>query len=100
MARNPTLNRMNGRRLQTSNTPPSPAPPPPPAPSPIPPPPMPPGPEPIPPPPTLRKSSRVQDENRVRELAYQKWEDAGRPEGDEVKFWLAAEREADGTATK
>ncbi len=29
----------------------------------------------------------------IRELAYQKWEKAGRPEGDGVNFWLEAETE-------
>lgn len=32
-------------------------------------------------------------EQSVRELAYQKWEEAGRPEGDGVQFWLDAEKE-------
>jgi len=30
-------------------------------------------------------------ENQVRELAYSLWEEAGRPEGDGVQFWLQAE---------
>ncbi len=30
---------------------------------------------------------------RIDELAYLKWEQAGRPEGDGVYFWLEAERE-------
>jgi len=32
-------------------------------------------------------------EESVRVSAYLKWEAAGRPEGDGVHFWLAAERE-------
>ncbi|HET6572235.1 MAG TPA: DUF2934 domain-containing protein [Fimbriiglobus sp.] len=32
-------------------------------------------------------------EQAIRELAYAKWEEAGRPPGDGVQFWLAAERE-------
>jgi len=32
-------------------------------------------------------------ENAVRVRAYQKWETAGKPGGDGVKFWLEAERE-------
>lgn len=29
----------------------------------------------------------------IRQLAYRKWEEAGRPEGDGTEFWLQAERE-------
>jgi hypothetical protein len=32
-------------------------------------------------------------ENKLRLRAYQKWEAAGRPEGDGVQFWLEAEVE-------
>jgi hypothetical protein len=32
-------------------------------------------------------------EEAIRTRAYQKWEGAGRPEGDGVSFWLDAERE-------
>ncbi|WP_010586324.1 DUF2934 domain-containing protein [Schlesneria paludicola] len=32
-------------------------------------------------------------ENAVRELAYAKWEQAGRPAGDGVDYWLEAESE-------
>ena len=32
-------------------------------------------------------------EDTVRLSAYQKWENAGRPSGDGVKFWLEAEQE-------
>jgi hypothetical protein len=32
-------------------------------------------------------------EEAVRELAYSKWERAGKPEGDDLRFWLAAENE-------
>lgn len=31
--------------------------------------------------------------NKIRERAYVLWEEAGRPEGDGVEFWLRAERE-------
>ncbi|HVI28050.1 DUF2934 domain-containing protein [Hansschlegelia sp.] len=31
-------------------------------------------------------------ERRIRETAYQLWEEAGRPEGEEHKHWLEAER--------
>lgn len=34
-------------------------------------------------------------EDRVRDLAYFKWEKAGRPLSDGVKFWLEAENELD-----
>lgn len=30
---------------------------------------------------------------RIRQKAYEKWEAAGRPEGDGIDFWLAAELE-------
>ncbi len=30
---------------------------------------------------------------RIRQKAYEKWEAAGRPEGDGTDFWLAAELE-------
>ena len=32
-------------------------------------------------------------EEEIRPLAYRKWEEAGRPAGDGVWFWLAAEKE-------
>jgi hypothetical protein len=31
--------------------------------------------------------------NDIRQLAYQKWVAAGRPEGDSSRFWLEAEQE-------
>jgi hypothetical protein len=31
--------------------------------------------------------------NDIRDLAYRKWDTAGRPSGDCVRFWLAAEEE-------
>ena len=31
--------------------------------------------------------------NRVRELAYHKWQESGCPEGDELSFWQEAECE-------
>jgi hypothetical protein len=37
------------------------------------------------------------DEDQVRARAYALWEQAGRPEGDGLQFWLEAEQElADG----
>ena len=33
------------------------------------------------------------DHQKVPELAYLKWEQAGRPDGRDLEFWLAAERE-------
>jgi ribosome-associated translation inhibitor RaiA len=36
---------------------------------------------------------RLPSETAIRELAYARWEAAGRPEGDGVYFWLEAERE-------
>jgi hypothetical protein len=35
-------------------------------------------------------------ENRIRELAYLKWQAAGSPAGDGVNFWLQAEQEITG----
>jgi len=32
-------------------------------------------------------------EDNIRDLAHQKWQAAGCPEGDGVSFWLEAERE-------
>lgn len=32
-------------------------------------------------------------EEKVRTLAYEKWEAAGCPAGDGIEFWVAAERE-------
>ncbi len=40
-----------------------------------------------------RKGPAKPSEEEVRHLAYQKWEDAGRPEGADVWFWLEAEQE-------
>jgi len=37
-------------------------------------------------------------EHAVRELAYVKWEQAGRPAGDGIGFWLEAEHEICQTA--
>ena len=36
---------------------------------------------------------KSQINDAIRQLAYQKWEEAGRPETDGVSFWLEAERE-------
>ena len=43
---------------------------------------------------TVRKW-REERERQVRELAYQKWQGAGEPQGDGLQFWLDAEREVD-----
>ncbi len=37
-------------------------------------------------------SDQPNAEERIRRKAYELWEQAGRPEGDGVVFWLAAER--------
>lgn len=37
--------------------------------------------------------TRAISDDLVRERAYLLWEEAGRPEGDGVEFWLMAERE-------
>jgi hypothetical protein len=34
-----------------------------------------------------------QDRRVIRQIAYQKWEAAGRPDGEEMRFWLESERE-------
>lgn len=39
------------------------------------------------------RKERAMCENQLRELAYLKWEQAGRPSGDGVQFWLQAEAE-------
>jgi hypothetical protein len=33
------------------------------------------------------------ESSKIRELAYQKWELAGYPQGDGINFWLEAEKE-------
>lgn len=46
-----------------------------------------------------RKSQEIKpietcsDKQKVRELAYKKWQQAGEPNGDGVNFWLDAEKE-------
>lgn len=42
-------------------------------------------------------SADAPTEEAVRERAYHLWEEAGRPEGDGVDFWVRAERELSGT---
>ena len=39
-----------------------------------------------------RKAPLVSEE-AIRVCAYRKWESAGKPTGDDVQFWLAAEQE-------
>ena len=34
----------------------------------------------------------------VKDLAYRLWEDAGKPDGRDMDFWLEAERQAGGAA--
>lgn len=41
-----------------------------------------------------------QARQQIRELAYQKWENAGCPEGRAEEFWLEAEREISGENTE
>lgn len=32
-------------------------------------------------------------ESKIRKLAHTKWEEAGKPEGRDLEFWFAAEKE-------
>jgi hypothetical protein len=45
----------------------------------------------------MPEQQRAEDANghdeEIRPLAYQKWQEAGCPEGDGVQYWLAAEKE-------
>lgn len=38
-------------------------------------------------------AARIPAEEEVREKAYLLWEEAGKPEGDGVEFWVRAEQE-------
>lgn len=38
-------------------------------------------------------ASPPRSEEQIRQLAYQKWEAAGKPLGDGLHYWLEAERE-------
>lgn len=40
-----------------------------------------------------RNDRVIPKDQRIRELAYFKWQDAGKPSGDGLEFWLAAEDE-------
>ena len=40
-----------------------------------------------------RKLARMMRRPRVKALAYELWEEAGRPAGRDVEFWLEAERQ-------
>lgn len=40
-----------------------------------------------------RAAAAMPCEDKIRDFAYQKWQAAGRPEGDGMEFWLEAERE-------
>ena len=42
------------------------------------------------------EASAPVDEHAIRVRAYERWEAAGRPEGDGVQFWLDAEKELTG----
>lgn len=44
----------------------------------------------------LPPSRRLNGEDETRTLAYLLWEQAGCPDGQDVTFWLAAERQIDG----
>lgn len=33
------------------------------------------------------------DQQTIREMAYLKWEEAGRPADDDIRFWLESEKE-------
>ena len=37
--------------------------------------------------------STEREQQMIREAAYYRWERAGKPEGDELAFWLEAERD-------
>lgn len=39
------------------------------------------------------RKDKAMSEEQLRELAYLKWEQAGRPPGDGIQFWLQAEAE-------
>jgi len=43
--------------------------------------------------PALPAANGVHGEDEIRNLAYQKWQEAGCPDGDGIYFWLAAEAE-------
>lgn len=43
--------------------------------------------------PALPGPNGMHGEDEIRNLAYQKWQEAGCPDGDGVYFWLAAESE-------
>jgi hypothetical protein len=45
------------------------------------------------------EKSVTNDEASVSRLAYQLWEDAGRPQGQDLEFWLAAEAQIRSAAT-
>jgi hypothetical protein len=40
-------------------------------------------------------NSSADEQRAIRELAYRKWVQAGRPEGSSLRFWLEAEHELD-----
>ncbi len=40
-----------------------------------------------------RQKRKAVSSDEIRLCAYRKWENAGRPQGDGVQFWLEAERE-------
>jgi hypothetical protein len=44
-------------------------------------------------PPLTRDPEDGPTEDEIRVRAYEKWEQAGRPDGDGVRFWVEAEEE-------
>jgi len=44
--------------------------------------------------------NRSEREERIRQRAYELWEEAGRPTGRQDEFWRAATAEADAEATE
>jgi hypothetical protein len=38
-------------------------------------------------------AARIPTEEEIREKAYTLWEEAGRPDGDGIEFWVRAEQE-------
>jgi Protein of unknown function (DUF2934) len=49
---------------------------------------------------TNMKNSVTRDEASVSRLAYQLWENAGRPAGRDLEFWLAAEAQLHAATTR
>jgi hypothetical protein len=45
-------------------------------------------------------AAELEKRHHIRERAHEIWIDCGRPEGRDVEFWLAAERELEGEQTR